>query len=79
MFSATVDAKIKEICSEIQKGYEIKFLEIGTDNDHVHFLVQSVLMYSPTKLVQIIKSITTREVFKACPEMRKYLWGQVLV
>jgi len=68
-------AKIKEICSEIQKCYEITFLEIGTDNDHVHFFVQSVPMYSPTKLVQIIKSITAREVFKACPEVRKYLRG----
>ena len=75
MFSATVDAKIKEICSEIQKRYEITFLEIGTDDDHVHFLVQSVPMYSLTKLVQIIKSITAREVLKACPEVRKYLRG----
>jgi REP element-mobilizing transposase RayT len=75
VFSAIVDAKIKEICSEIQKRYEITFLEIGTDDDHVHFLVQSVPMYSPTKLVQIIKSITARKVFKACPEVRKYLRG----
>ncbi len=75
VFSATVDAKVKEICSEIQKRYEITFLEIGTDDDHVHFLVQSVPTYSAKQLVQIIKSITAREVFKACPEVKKYLWG----
>ena len=75
VFSAAVDAKLKEICSEIQKRYEIMFLEIGTDDDHVHFLVQAVPMYSPKQIVQIIKSITAREIFKACPEVKKYLWG----
>ncbi len=63
------------MCSEIQKRYEIQFLEIGTDKDHVHFLVQSVPLYSPKKIVQIIKSITAREIFKCCPEVKKYLWG----
>ena len=60
---------------EISKRYEINFLEIGTDNDHVHFLVQSVPTYSPKKIVQIIKSITAREIFAACPEVKKKLWG----
>jgi REP element-mobilizing transposase RayT len=75
VLSATVDAKLKEICFEIQKRYEITFLEIGSDDDHVHFLVQSVPMYIPKQLVQIIKSLTAREIFKACPEVKKYLWG----
>ncbi len=75
VFAAEVDAKIKEICAEIQKRYEIEFLEIGSDDDHVHFLVQSVPMYSPKQLVQTIKSITAREVFKACPQVKQYLWG----
>ena len=75
VFAATVDAKLKEICAEIQKRYEITFLEIGTDDDHVHFLVQSVPMYSPKQIVQSIKSITAREVFKTLPEVKQYLWG----
>ncbi len=75
VFASVVDAKLKEVCNEIQKRYEITFLEIGTDDDHVHFLVQGVPMYSPTQIVQIIKSITAREVFKLCPEVKQYLWG----
>ena len=75
VFTAQVDAKLKEVCDEIQKRYEIQFLEVGADTDHVHFLVQSVPMYSPKKIVQIIKSITAREIFKACPEVKQYLWG----
>ena len=70
-----VDEIIKEICLEIEKRYEIKFLEIGTDKDHVHFLIQSVPTYSPTKIIQMVKSLTAREVFKKVPEVKKQLWG----
>ena len=75
VFTPEVDNKLKEVCAEIEKRYEITFLEIGTDEDQVHFLVQSVPKYSPKKIVQMIKSITAREIFKACPGVRKYLWG----
>ena len=70
-----VDRVLKETCLEIAKRYEIMFVEIGVEKDHVHFLVQSVPMYSPTKIVQIIKSITAREVFARDPEVKKQLRG----
>jgi len=75
VFSSAVDNTIKDTCLEISKRYQVHFLEIGTDNNHVHFLVQSVPMYSPTKIITIIKSITAREVFKHHPEVKKQLWG----
>ena len=75
VFSDAVDNTLKDICLEISKRYQIHFLEIGTDKNHVHFLVQSVPMYSPTKIVTIIKSITAREVFRRNPEVRQMLWG----
>lgn len=70
-----VDKVIKDTCLEISKRYDIDFLEIGTDRDHVHFLVQSVPTYSPSKIIQIIKSITAKEVFAKCPQVKKKLWG----
>ena len=75
VFDEDVDKVIKETCEEIEKRYEIRFLEIGTDKDHVHFLVQSVPKYSPTKIITMIKSITAREVFAKCPGVKKQLWG----
>ena len=70
-----VDQVLKETSMEISKRYPIYFLEIGTDKDHVHFLVQSVPKYSPTQIVRVIKSITAREVFAQCPDVKKKLWG----
>ena len=75
IFSEEVDQTLKEICLEISKRYEIHFLEIGTDKDHIHFLVQSVPTYSPTKIVRTIKSITAREIFFRMPSVKKDLWG----
>lgn len=75
VFSEHVDLVVKDIYLEISKRYEIEFLEIGTDGDHVHFLIQSVPMYSPTKIAQTVKSITAREVFSLAPEVKKKLWG----
>ena len=70
-----VDQVLKEVCLEIAQRYQIEFLEIGTDKDHVHFLVQSVPTYSPTKIVTLIKSLTAREVFARVPSVKKQLWG----
>ena len=75
VFDKDVDSVLSEIYLEIEKRYQIKFLEIGTDDDHVHFLIQSVPTYSVTKLVRMIKSLTAREIFKKCPSVKKQLWG----
>lgn len=53
-------------------------LKIGTDKDHVHFLIQSVPNYSVTKLVTMIKSITDRHIFDLMPDLKHKLWGASL-
>ena len=75
VFDEDVDKVLKDVCLGIEQRYEVKFLEIGTDKDHVHFLVQSVPSYSVTKIVTLLKSITAKEVFKRCPQVKKKLWG----
>ena len=68
----TVNMVLKEVCLEIESRYQVKFLEIGTDCDHVHFLVQSTPTYSVTKVVTLLKSLTAREVFRRCPVSCSY-------
>jgi len=75
IFDDKVEEELVNICEEISKRYEIIFLEIGVDKDHVHFMVQSVPNYSPKKIVQTIKSITAREIFKRRPIVKRKLWG----
>ena len=75
VFDERVDHELRNICLEIEKRYEVKFLEIGIDKDHVHFLIQSVPNYSVTSLVKMIKSLTAREIFRRCPHVKRQLWG----
>ena len=75
VFDKAVDVTLKEVCLEIEKRYEVHFLEIGTDKNHVHFLIQSVPTKSPTQIIKMLKSITAREIFRIHPEVKAQLWG----
>ena len=75
VFSESVEKTLKKVCKGISERYEIHFIEIGSDEDHVHFLVQSVPMYSPKKIVSTVKSITAIKIFKLHPEVKTFLWG----
>ena len=76
IFSADVEEHLKNICQEIELRYDyIRFLEIGADKNHVHFLIQSTPNYSPSQIIKIVKSITARQIFEECPEVKKWLWG----
>jgi putative transposase len=66
---------LRFICSEIEQRYSVIFDAIGTDGDHVHVFVGAAPKYSPSKIMQIIKSILARELFKQYPEIKKQLWG----
>ena len=75
IFGNEVDEVLVQTCQEISKRYEINVLELGTDGDHVHFLIQSVPMLSPTEIATIIKSLTAKEIYRLCPWVKGKLWG----
>jgi len=66
---------LKQICMGLSERYEMSFVEIGYESDHVHFLVQSVPVMSVDKIVRILKSLTAKELFKRHPEIKTLLWG----
>ena len=70
-----VDQELKEVFLDIADRYQVEFLEIGTEKEHVHFLVQSVPAYSPTKIIKMLKRFTAKEVIARVPSVKKRLWG----
>lgn len=60
---------------EISERYEIDFVEMGYESDHIHFLIQSVPSLWVSKIVRTLKSITGRELFRLHPEIKELLWG----
>ena len=75
IFSEEVTKSLLLTCFEITVKYEIEFIEIGTDADHVHFLIEGIPRMSPSEIVRIVKSITGREIFRLHPEVKTMLWG----
>lgn len=78
IFTDEVSGTLKDVCIEISKRYEIHFVEIGMEENHVHFLVQSAPSIAVSRIVTIVKSITAREIFQKHKSVKKYLWGAEL-
>ncbi len=75
VFTPEVEKTLLDVCRGIEQRYEIGFHEVGADEDHVHFLIQTVPDLAPARMVQTIKSITAKMIFAAHPEVKKKLWG----
>ena len=75
ILTEAVERSLVEVCKNIESRYEIAFIEIGADENHVHFLIQSVPMLSAKVIVQTVKSITAKELFRIHPEVKNKLWG----
>ena len=70
-----IGESLQEICLQISERYEINFIEIGYESDHVHFLVQSVPNLNVSEITKTIKSITAKQLFEKHPEIKAKLWG----
>jgi len=67
---------LRQICAGISKEYDwIRFIEVGVDKNHVHFLIQSVPKRSPSEIIKTVKSIIARKLFAEHPEIKRELWG----
>ena len=65
-----IGESLKEICLQISERYEIHFIEIGYEPDHVHFLVQSVPTMNLSEIIRAIRSITAKQLFQRHPEFK---------
>ena len=67
---------MKEICRGIQKRYYLRFEALGYEEDHLHLLIEGAPKYSPSRIMQICKSILAIQIFKKFPKLKEEeLWG----
>ena len=66
---------MKNVCKGIQERYFIWFEALGHEENHVHLVVEAAPRYSPSKIIQICKSILARQIFKRFPKIKEELWG----
>ena len=69
---------LKQTIQDIAERYEYTVEAVGLDRDHVHVFAGAHPAIAPAKLIQTIKSITARELFRKYPEIKQFLWGGAL-
>ncbi len=62
---------IKQIC----ESYNYSYICIGIATNHVHLFAGAPPKIAPAKMIQVIKSITAREMFKTFPQIKRQLYG----
>jgi len=67
--------RLKEIFREIAERYEFEIDTMEAMEDHVHLFLVVPPKYAPARVVQIIKSISAKMMFREFPEIKKKLWG----
>ena len=67
---------LKAIIQKIAFDYDMEVEEIEIPEDHIHMMLKAEPNMSPSRIMQIIKSISAREFFRLYPEIRReYFWG----
>ena len=75
ILTGEVKGYLKEVLSRIADEYEFRIDTMEVMEDHVHVFVAAPPKYSPSRLAQVLKSVSARELFKKYPRMRKDMWS----
>ena len=67
---------LKALITKVAYDYDMEVSEIEVVEDHIHMMLKAEPRESPAHIMQVVKSISAREFFRAYPEIkRKYFWG----
>ncbi|MFX1295163.1 MAG: IS200/IS605 family transposase [Promethearchaeota archaeon] len=70
----TFPEEIRQILRTNCNQYGWTFREVEVMPDHIHILISTPPFSAPSKIAKLLKSISTRRIFKNHPELRKELW-----
>ncbi|MCU0239398.1 MAG: IS200/IS605 family transposase [Pyrinomonadaceae bacterium] len=69
--------RLKQILKEIAFEYKIEIIAMEVMPDHVHLLVSAPPKYSPSKLAQLFKGISSRRIRQEFLDtVKKYIWKE---
>ena len=78
VFKGNIGKYTSHLIYEIAERYDFEVIELAVMLDHVHLFVSANPDDSPSRLIQMIKSITARDLFKKFPGIKRQLWGGAL-
>ena len=66
---------VREIVQSVAEAYGMEIDTMEVMEDHVRVFLSAPPRYSPARVMQIMKSISAREIFARFPWLRRKLWG----
>ena len=70
-----IEKRLKEIVREVATFHGWRIETINADQDHLHTFLSAPPRFAPSKIANLIKSWTQRQIRKEFPKIRQYLWG----
>jgi len=77
VISPEIDDFIKQKIREISDTFDVQILAIESDRDHIHILFKATPKLDIPRYVNALKTITSREIQRKFPEVKKKLWNGV--
>jgi len=65
--------RVEELFREIAEQYDFEIDAMGVEVDHVHIFLSAPPKYSPAKIVEVLKSISSKVVFEELLGLEKQL------
>jgi putative transposase len=75
LLSGDVVPFLRQVFNRIALEYGWEIEEMALQPDHVHLFLHAPPKYAPAKIVQVLKSISAREIFRQFPHLRRQLWA----
>ena len=73
-----IKKKLKEVFLQIAEEYDFEIIEQRIMSDHVHLFLLAPPSYFPSRLMNIIKSISRNEIFREFPDFARRCWSKKL-
>jgi putative transposase len=75
ILTAEVAEYAKQVLRRIAEESDMAIDTMEVVEDHVHLFLEAPPRLSPARMVQMLKSISAREVFRQYPHLRREQWG----
>ena len=66
---------LEDLFPKVATAYRFEVIEQNVQPDYIHLFIQAPPRFAPAHIVETMKSISVKEVFKKFPRIRDQLWG----
>jgi putative transposase len=75
MLTEEISKRLKQILEDMAEQYQFIIIASEVMPDHIHLLIEAPPRYSPSNLVNIIKSLSSRRLREEFKDyIKKYIW-----